>query len=273
MKRTAFVTCVKLGLSCIEEIYKVGGNLDLLITLEDDIDTEKSGRVYIDNIAAEKKIPLLKIKNINDSEIKLKLKEYEIDWLFIIGWSQIAKPELLSIPNSGCIGMHPSLLPEGRGRASIPWAILKGLSQTGVTLFKLDEGVDTGEIIDQISTEIKDDTTATELYSRINDLHIDLITRNWENIVTGKMHLTTQDESLATVWRGRTPKDGEITNDMTMDEAERLVRATTLPYPGAFYNSEEKIIRIWKAVQNKQYGDIKLADGFLELVEYQEEVL
>lgn len=273
MKKTAFVTCVTLGLSCIEEIYNIGGKLDLLITLEDDIDTQKSGRIYLDSIAAEKNIPLLKIKNINDREVKEKIKEYEIDWLFIIGWSQIAKNELLRTPYSGCIGMHPTLLPEGRGRASIPWAILKGLNQTGVTLFKLDEGVDTGEIIDQVSTEITKDTTATDLYSRINELHVDLINRNWKDIITDKIILTTQDESLATIWSGRTPKDGEITNDMTMDEAERLVRATTYPYPGAFYNLGKKTIRVWEAVQNKQYGDIKLSDGFLELKKYEEEVI
>lgn len=271
MKKTAFVTCVKLGLSCVEEIYKVGGKLDLLITLDDDIDTNKSGRVYLDNIAAERDIPLLKIKNINDREVKEKIREYKIDWLFIIGWSQIAKADLLHTPNSGCIGMHPTLLPEGRGRASIPWAILKELKQTGVTLFKLDEGVDTGKIIDQVSTEIKDDTTATELYSKINQLHIELISKNWNDIIINKMKLKAQDESMATIWRGRTPKDGEITNDMTMDEAEKLVRATTHPYPGAFYKQDDKIIRVWKAIKNTNHGEIKLINGFLELKQYEEE--
>jgi methionyl-tRNA formyltransferase len=58
---------------------------------------------------------------------------FQIDWLLIIGWSQIARRELLETPACGCLGMHPSLLPIGRGRAAIPWAILKGLDQTGVT--------------------------------------------------------------------------------------------------------------------------------------------
>ena len=93
--KMAFATCVQLGLSCIEEIYKIGGDLDLLITLKDERAKNKSGRIYLDEISAKHDIPLLKIDNINDKEVIDALKGYEIDWLFIIGWSQIAKKELL----------------------------------------------------------------------------------------------------------------------------------------------------------------------------------
>ena len=164
--KIAFATCVRLGLSCIEEIYRINGKLDLLISLKDEKARDKSGRIYLDDIAYEHNIPLLKVNNINDPEVIKALKDYEIDWLFIIGWSQIAKEEVLKAPKKGCIGMHPTLLPVGRGRAAIPWAILKGLKQTGVTMFKLDEGVDTGDIIGQGIIEINENTTATDLYKK-----------------------------------------------------------------------------------------------------------
>ena len=70
--------------------------------------------------------------------------------------------------------MHPTLLPVGRGRAAVPWAILKGLDRTGVTLFKLDEGVDTGDIIGQEMIALSETVTATELYERVNQAHISL---------------------------------------------------------------------------------------------------
>ena len=70
--------------------------------------------------------------------------------------------------------MHPSLLPEGRD-ASIPWAILKNLNKTGVTIFKMDSGIDTGPIVDQIEIPLNDKTTATELYKKVNDAHCHLI--------------------------------------------------------------------------------------------------
>jgi methionyl-tRNA formyltransferase len=105
--KIAFATCVQLGQSCIEEIYRLGGKLDLLITLKDERAKNKSGRIYLDDIATEHNAPLLKINNINDREVIDALNEQEIDWLFIIGWSQIAKKEVLGTPKHGCIGMHP----------------------------------------------------------------------------------------------------------------------------------------------------------------------
>ncbi|NLK27252.1 MAG: methionyl-tRNA formyltransferase [Clostridiales bacterium] len=267
--KMAFATCVRLGLSCIEEIYRINGKLDLLITLKDEKAKNKSGRIYLDEIENKYKVPLLKINNINDQEVIEALKEHEIDRLFIIGWSQIAKKAVLETPTKGCIGMHPTLLPIGRGRAAIPWAILKGLKQTGVTMFKLDEGVDTGDIIGQGSIDLDDKTTATEIYKKVNDMHIALISRYWDDIVNDRITLTKQDESKATVWPGRKPEDGEIFNSMTMDEADKLVRAVTHPYPGAFYKDGGKLIRIWSAMTDANKGKIKLKDGYLTPINYE----
>lgn len=269
MKNIAFATCVQLGLSCIEEIYRIGGKLDLLITLKDEKSKNKSGRIYLDDFSNEKNIPLLKIDNINDQPVIDALIKHKIDWLFIIGWSQIAKKRVLETPTNGCIGMHPTLLPIGRGRAAIPWAILKGLDKTGVTLFKLDEGVDTGDIIAQEVIPLNDDITATDLYEKVNQAHIQLISKYWNDIVNNKIKLTKQDESIATVWPGRKPEDGEIFSSMTMNEADRLVRAVTHPYPGAFYKGKDKIIRIWSAKTDKNGGEIKLKDGYLIPIDYE----
>ncbi|WP_096203106.1 formyltransferase family protein [Bacillus sp. FJAT-45350] len=268
-KKIAFATCVQLGLSCIEEIYRIGGSLDLLITLKDEKAKNKSGRIYLDKFASEHDAPLLKINNINDQEVLDALKENQIDWLFIIGWSQIAKKGVLEAPTYGCIGMHPTLLPVGRGRAAIPWAIIKGLDETGVTMFKLDEGVDTGEIIGQGIISLRNDTTATELYAKVDDMHIALIAKYWDDIVNNNVTLTKQSEVDATEWPGRKPEDGEILNSMTMYEADKLVRAVTHPYPGTFYNDGEKIIRIWSAKTNVNDGEIKLHDGFLIPIDYE----
>lgn len=268
-RRIAFATCVQLGLSCIEEILRMNGELDLLITLKDEKAKSKSGRIYLDEIAKKYNIPLIKINNINDPEVIVALKKEEIDWLFIIGWSQIARKEILNTPRKGCIGMHPTLLPVGRGRAAIPWAILKGLHQTGVTMFKLDEGVDTGDIIGQGKIELDDKTTATQLYRKVNEMHIVLISRYWDDIVNDRITLTKQDETKATEWPGRRPEDGEIFHSMTMDEADKLVRAVTHPYPGAYYKAGDKIIRIWSARTDPVKGEIKLMDGYLTPIHYE----
>ncbi len=268
-KKIAFTTCVQLGLSCIEEIYSIGGKLDLLITLKDEKAKSKSGRIYLDEIAERENTPLLKINNINDAEVVEALKEHDIDWLFIIGWSQIAKKEVLATPTSGCIGMHPTLLPVGRGRAAIPWAIIKGLDKTGVTMFKLDEGVDTGDIIGQSVIEINENTTATDLYKKVDEMHVELISKYWDDISNDRVVLTKQDESMATEWPGRKPEDGELFSSMTMDEADKLVRAVTHPYPATFYKDGDKVIRIWSARVNVDEGEIKLSDGYLIPIDYE----
>jgi methionyl-tRNA formyltransferase len=269
MGKVAFATCVTLGLSCINAVYEIGGKFDLLITLKDEKARNKSGRVYLDEVSEQHDVPLVKIDNINDAEVIEALKKHEIDWLFIIGWSQIARKEILETPKNGCIGMHPTLLPKGRGRAAIPWAIIKGLDKTGVTLFRLDEGVDTGDIIGQGIIKIEERMNATVLYDKVNDMHIELIKRYWQDIVDNKAVLTKQNEDEATEWPGRKPEDGEIFNTMTVEEADRLIRAVTHPYPGAFYVDNGRKIVIWSADFSDTNGMIKIKDGFICPIEYE----
>lgn len=270
-----FVTCVRLGLACIEEIYSVGGELDLVVTLKDDLAVNKSGRVFVDEFCGEKSIDLVKVTHVNDAESIDAIRAREIDWLFIVGWSQIAGPDVLRAPKRGVLGIHPTLLPVGRGRAPIPWAILHGLTYTGVTLFKLDAGVDTGDIIAQEIIPLEPNETATTLYDKVNQAHQTIIRNVWNHLVADAITLQPQDEAKATVWPGRSPDNGRITADMTVEEVERLVRATTRPYPGAFVDEGDRKIRVWsgRVVDDGVDGPIslpviRLRNGLYEAIDY-----
>lgn len=247
MPRIGFVTCVRLGLSCMEAIYEIGGLLDVVITLRDELAPSKAGRVYLDAFCTEHRIRLLKIRNINDPEAVAQLRMAALDWLFIIGWSQIAREEVLAAPRLGALGMHPTLLPEGRGRAAVPWAILKGLKQTGVSLFRLDSGVDTGPIVAQVPVPIAPSETAGSLYAKINEAHRLVLVQAWPGIARGQVTLHPQDEGRASNWPARTPEDGRIDLGASVADAERLVRATTRPYPGAYVDTRQGRLRIWAA--------------------------
>lgn len=270
--KIAFCTCVKIGTSCIEAVHKIGGHFDLFLTLHDHKSTKKSGRVYLDKLAFDSNTPLYKLNHINDEDVAIKLLEHQIDWLFIIGWSQIASPELLKVPKKGIIGAHPTLLPIGRGRAAIPWAILKGLNKTGVTFFKMDEGVDTGEILDQIEIPIPTDENATSLYQKVNLAHETLIQQIWPKLILNSISGLKQDEAIATYWEGRTPEDGMLNKFMSVAEVDRLVRATTHPYPGAFikYDNGSKLI-IWSGSINPLSGSkpLEFSDGCYYAVDYE----
>jgi len=245
--RFGFVTCVELGLSCMEAIYDVGGSLDVAITLQDDMARNKSGRVFLDDFCASRAIDLIKVRNINNTDGLAAIRDYELDWLFIIGWSQIARMDVLAAPSKGVIGMHPTLLPIGRGRAAIPWAILKGLDKTGVTMFQLDGGVDTGPIIAQHEIELCPATTATQLYEEVNQAHMLLMKRVFGKLCDDLVTPQAQDALDATEWPGRKPGDGQINLDGSVKDAERLVRAVTKPYPGAFADLSGRRIVVWSA--------------------------
>lgn len=245
--RFGFVTCVQLGLSCMEAIYDVGGTLDLAITLEDDMAKTKSGRVYLDDFCAARSVELRKVRNINKPDSIAAIREHELDWLFIIGWSQIAREEVLQAPAKGVIGMHPTLLPVGRGRAAIPWAILKGLDETGVTMFQLDTGVDTGPILAQKAIPLGPQTDASDLYDEVDRCHIALMKDVFPSLRDGLITPEPQDSSQATEWPGRKPEDGLIDLNGSVAEADRLVRAVTRPYPGAFADLAEGRLIVWSA--------------------------
>lgn len=268
-----FVTCVKLGLSCIEKIYEIGGKLDVLITLHDTKAKKKSGRIYLDEFSEANAIPLIKINHINDPEVIETIAKYELDWLFIIGWSQIAASTVIHAPHKGCIGMHPTLLPVGRGRAAIPWAIIKGLDKTGVTMFILDEGVDTGPILGQYEIPIGVSETSTTLYEKVEIAHESLMEDVFPKLSDGTYVPVIQDESLVTVWEGRKPEDGELNLDMATEDVDRLVRASTRPYPGAFIYIDKIKRIIWSGKVTDQYSNVntlKFKDGFYEAILFED---
>lgn len=273
--RIGFITSVRLGETCLEELATLGANLVYLGTIRDDIAPRKSGRIYLDQFATRHQIPLHKFRNINDVDAVEEIRAADLDWLYVIGWSQMAKAEVLSVARLGAVGMHPTLLPKGRGRASIPWAIIKGLTETGVTVFKLDTGMDTGPIARQKVIPIARDETSTTLYEKVVDAHRALVRETYPGIADGTIEFTPQNESQATVWPGRDPADGLFSpSSMTAAEIDRHVRALTHPYPGAFVHlDEQRLLRVWAGTPSEQSDGYALPtiDGTYTATEVQVE--
>lgn len=279
--RIGFVTCVQLGLQCLEAVCAGGGRFALVVTLADETARAKSGRVGFDEFCERHQTPLLKVKNINDVEVVERLRAAQLDWLFIVGWSQIARAPIINAARLGSLGMHPTLLPTGRGRAAIPWAILKGLDRTGVTLFRIDEGVDTGPIAAQVTIPMTPGETATSLYAKAGEAHVRLLLESWPALMQGDLAFTVQDHARATVWPGRRPEDGRIDLPMPIATAERLIRAVTHPYPGAFFDTDAGRVRVWAAAVaenalvpspnpgfDPQRATLTFPDGVLRLLDW-----
>lgn len=120
---------------------------------------------------------------------------------------------------------------------------------------------------------IPDEVDATELYGMVVKSHVRLINQYWNDIINKTVKLTKQDENKATYWPQRRPEDGLIKMNMTIDEASRLVRAVTHPYPGAFLIDKERRIRIWKATFSKYGGSYRLSDGYMTPIDFEIEAL
>ena len=257
----------------MSEIYNSGASLELVVTLNDDKAAKKSGRVYLDDFCNQHRVDLVKCDHINDPHVADAILGKNIDWLFIVGWSQIAGNSIIKSAKFGTLGMHPTLLPEGRGRAAIPWTIIKGLRKTGVSLFKLDEGVDTGLIGAQIEIPLGSKENATLLYEKVNSAHSQLMGKAIRLLESNNMAFRAQDESKATVWPGRKPEDGHLDLCGSVIEAERLVRAVTHPYPGAFFYKDGIKVIVWKAaITNDSFeGEfLRFPDGVLRLIDFEE---
>ena len=170
------------------------------------------------------------------------------------------------------------MLPIGRGRAAIPWTILKGIHKTGVSFFKLDQGVDTGDIVHQEIISVKNNEDAESLYEKVNLAHISGISKVIKILKSSELKLIKQDDSLSTYWNAREPKDGEIDLNKSILIAEKLIRATTKPYPGAFVIIKNQKIIIWKAkivdkVSNLESKFLVFKDGYLLLEEYEQSAI
>lgn len=275
--RWAFVTCVELGQVCLESAFSINRFPVAVVTLAGDEAANKVGRINLTESCKKYGLEIIYCQNINDAEVMRALTSLDLDYLFVIGWSQLLTRRLISIPRCGCIGMHPTLLPEGRGRAPIPWAILKDLDKTGLTTFFIDEGTDTGKIISQKIIEIEKDTeTATSLYEKVKIesrlAMVELLTSASFN--KGVVPSVSQHQLpwKPSYWKKRSPKDGELSQNMRLAEAKRIIRALSRPYPGAYIVIDEKTIKIWNFVESvtKRVGvEIVFFDGTLTVTDYE----
>lgn len=246
--KIAFVSGVKFGLDLLTHILDKGWNVSVVFSDDNNKRKLYSDYASFDDITMMYNIKHFKVNNINDDENVLQLQKINPDIILVMGWSQLLKKDILSIPNLGVIGSHPTILPKYRGRAPIPWTILKGLKESGLTFFYMKEGVDDGDILDQRRFKITNDDDATSIYEKITELGKIMLSENLSLIQNNTAKKIKQDESqFIEYWSKRTPEDGKIDWSKPAEEIQKLVRASTHPYPGAFSFFKQSKIKIWKA--------------------------
>ena len=187
------------------------------------------------------------------------------------------------MPKYGCINVHASLLPKYRGAAPIQWAVINGERVSGVTIMRMDAGIDTGDMIEKAEVELSPQETGGSLFDKLEKLGADLLIRTMEKIENGTAVYTKQEESKAT-HVGMIKKElGLISWEKPAAELERLIRGLN-PWPSAFTKINGKTLKIWQArpeaggdvskagevaVVNKKELKIHTGEGVLSLLEVQ----
>jgi len=169
------------------------------------------------------------------------------DLLWITDFRYLIPREMLALGPLGVINLHPSLLPAYRGRASINWAILNGETKLGLTGHFVDEGMDTGDVIEQVSYEIREDQDVGDCLDILYPLYSETTKKILAHFRNGNVPRTPQDHSRASVFPGRKPEDGRIDWQKSSREIHNLVRAVAAPYPGAFTTLNGEKLLVWKA--------------------------
>lgn len=218
-------------------------------------------------VTAEKAgIPLYQPRSLRDAEAAMPLVEWQPDLIIVAAFGQILKLHVLELPALGSLNVHASLLPRWRGASPIQHAILGGDAETGISLMKMDEGLDTGPVYAQAAIKIEPNDTAETLHDQLAFLGAKTLARYLPDILSGKLQPIAQDNSAATYAPLIKKQDGQIDWNDTSENIERHIRAMT-PWPSAYTSWRGQMLKIWAA---EKIGEEQLPTGNPgEVVNYQ----
>ena len=199
-------------------------------------------------------IPVLQPEKVKEESFVKELKDLNPDAIVVIAFGQILSNDILTLPKYGCINVHASLLPKYRGAAPIQWAVIDGEEKSGVCTMKMDEGLDTGDIIDVDEITLDPKETGGSLFDKLSKLGGELILKTLQNLEFGKATFIKQDDSKSTYAKKMTKDLGHI--DFTKDAVsiERLIRGLN-PWPSAFTYLDGKVMKIWDADVVEETGE------------------
>lgn len=197
-------------------------------------------------LAQELGLAVMQPERLRQTEAIEQLQAWKPNVIIVAAFGQILRSAVLELPQYGCVNVHASLLPRWRGAAPIQAALLHGDRETGVTIMKMDPGVDTGPLLTQKSTPILEEDDAETLSHRLANLGAELLLETLPMYLEGAIALQEQDEKLATYTPMLKKEDGKLDLNLPAEELQRRVRAFT-PWPGAFITWQGQPFKILRA--------------------------
>lgn len=247
-----------IGCAGIEALLTAGYDIAAVFTHADD---PKENNFYgsVAQLCARNGIPVHAPEDANHPLWIERIAKLNPDFIFSFYYRKLLSEALLATASKGAFNLHGSLLPKYRGRAPANWVLVKGETETGVTLHRMVKRADAGAILAQQKVTIERTDTGLTLHAKLRDAATNLLRDALPQLAAGKLTETAQDESQATYFGRRTAADGKLEWKKPAEELFNLVRAVTQPYPGAFCAVGEHKLIVWQAEVVK--GNEGLAPG------------
>lgn len=245
--KIVFAGTPNFAVPTLEELYKSGYDIPLVISQKDKPKGRGKKLQYtpVKEKALELGIEVYQPDNINSEESIKLLKEIEPDFLIVVAFGQILRQEILDIPKIDCLNVHASLLPKYRGAAPINWAIINGEKETGVTIMKVELGLDTGDMISKGTVEILEEDDASSIHDKLSQLGGKLLVSTLRDIVDKKAVYTKQNDEESSYAPMLSKDTGKIDWNKSAGEIFNAVRGLK-PWPGSFTHYKDQQVKIHK---------------------------
>ena len=284
--KTILIGAVTTTRRVLETMIEVDFPISYVFSLDDAVSENVSDYDPIFKTAEKYNVPYKKFKKINDEENVKIIKEIEPDYIFVIGLSQLVKDEIINAAKKGVVGFHPAPLPKYRGRATNVWQQLLGVKESAVSVFFIDDGIDSGDILAQEPYYIGDNDYCQDVLDKIDEAAIVAMRKVLIGLRDNTLVPVKQNDEEASYTLKRSPEDGLIDWNQSIKDIHLFIRAISKPYPGAFsmYDGKSKIV-IYRAeiLENKKYigfngqiaelrkdgFDVVCKDGLLRVTDYE----
>jgi methionyl-tRNA formyltransferase len=250
--RIIFMGTAELSRASLEKLAHYGGFSVITVVTQPD---KPKGRELkpqpppVKTLAQKLNLPVLQPAKARDEQFISELRELKPDLIVVAAYGQILPQGILDLPEFGCVNVHTSLLPQYRGASPVQSAILNGEIETGVTIMKMDAGLDTGEILTQARTPILPEDDSQTLHDRLAQLGAELLVETIPDYVAGHILPRPQPEEGASYAAKIKKEDGKIDWNEPAAKILNRMRAFT-PWPGVFTflktESKLQLLKIWK---------------------------
>ena len=266
--KLVFMGTPDFAVPCLEELIKAGHEIVGVFTQPD----KPVGRKRVMTpppvkVCAEKNgITVYQPDSVRTEESLSLMKELNPDCVVVVAYGKIIPSEMLKLPKFGFVNVHGSLLPKYRGAAPIQWSIIDGEKKTGVTTMQMDDGIDTGDMLEVSETEIGENETAGELFDRLAEMGGKLIVSTLSKLEKGELTPIPQDHEKSNYAKIISKEMALIDFNMSAENVFNLIRGFN-PWPIAYTIIGDKRLKVFAAEKigsvNGKSGEVVSSDGTL----------